>query len=67
MLELGLIVAALAAAATVLGWLRRPHAAEAPLEDDLVDLPCPWCLAPTVEEDDACPACHEPFGVARSA
>lgn len=26
------------------------------------DLPCPWCLAQTSEEDDACPTCGQLFG-----
>ncbi len=26
------------------------------------DLPCPWCCAPTREDDRRCPSCHQPFG-----
>lgn len=26
------------------------------------DLPCPWCLSPTSEEDDECPGCGQRFG-----
>lgn len=26
------------------------------------DLPCPWCMAPTSEHDDHCPACGQRFG-----
>jgi len=26
------------------------------------DLPCPWCLAQTNEEDAACRSCGQPFG-----
>jgi len=31
-------------------------------EEVLSDLPCPWCLAQTREEDHNCPACGQPFG-----
>ena len=26
------------------------------------DLPCPWCLAPTREDDRYCPTCGQRFG-----
>ncbi len=26
------------------------------------DLPCPWCLAPTLETDSRCPNCGQRFG-----
>ncbi len=29
---------------------------------DVPDLPCPWCEAPTREEDFACPSCGQRFG-----
>ncbi len=29
---------------------------------DFPDLPCPWCYAPTGEEDRACPSCGQRFG-----
>ena len=29
------------------------------LEDDL---PCPWCFAPTSEQDRTCPSCGRQFG-----
>ncbi len=32
------------------------------VEEALTDLPCPWCLAQTREEDPNCPACGQPFG-----
>lgn len=33
------------------------------LGDDIdTDLPCPWCLAQTSEEDEACPTCGQLFG-----
>lgn len=31
-------------------------------EDSWADLPCPWCLAQTREDDPNCPACGQPFG-----
>ena len=30
--------------------------------DSPSDLPCPWCYAPTREEDRACPSCGQRFG-----
>lgn len=27
-----------------------------------VDLPCPWCFAPTSEQDRTCPSCGRRFG-----
>ncbi len=66
MLEIGLIVAVAAGAAFVLGRLRAREGLA--VDDDVfVDLPCPWCLAPTSEDDIACPSCLEPFGVTRRA
>jgi hypothetical protein len=26
------------------------------------DLPCPWCQAPTFEQDSSCPSCGQRFG-----
>jgi hypothetical protein len=34
----------------------------AELVGDHPDLPCPWCRAPTVEDDAACPQCGKRFG-----
>ena len=31
-------------------------------EEPLADLPCPWCLAQTHENDTGCPSCGQPFG-----
>jgi hypothetical protein len=31
-------------------------------EGDALDLPCPWCRAPTAEADDICPNCGKRFG-----
>ena len=30
--------------------------------DQALDLPCPWCWAPTRESDIHCPSCGQPFG-----
>ncbi len=32
------------------------------VDDDALDLPCPWCLAPTDESDVSCPSCGQDFG-----
>lgn len=32
------------------------------LDGDTPDLPCPWCLAQTSEQDDHCPSCGQRFG-----
>lgn len=32
------------------------------LPDETPDLPCPWCLAPTAEDDPCCPSCGQRFG-----
>jgi predicted amidophosphoribosyltransferase len=29
---------------------------------DQPDLPCPWCRAPTSENDTSCPRCGKRFG-----
>lgn len=31
-------------------------------EEPSTDLPCPWCLAQTREDDRSCPSCGQPFG-----
>jgi len=31
-------------------------------QEDEPDLPCPWCLAPTREQDRRCPSCGQRFG-----
>jgi hypothetical protein len=31
-------------------------------DEVLSDLPCPWCLAQTNEEDAGCRSCGQPFG-----
>lgn len=30
--------------------------------DATLDLPCPWCGAPTAEDDEECPGCRQQFG-----
>ncbi len=32
------------------------------MEEAVTDLPCPWCLAQTREQDPNCPSCGQPFG-----
>ena len=32
------------------------------MEDAVADLPCPWCLAQTREDDAGCASCGQPFG-----
>jgi hypothetical protein len=34
----------------------------ATVSDEVPDLPCPWCEAPTSEEDPLCPSCGRHFG-----
>jgi hypothetical protein len=31
-------------------------------DEPVPDLPCPWCLAQTNEDDAGCRACGQPFG-----
>ncbi|HHC08049.1 MAG TPA: hypothetical protein ENK55_04970 [Actinobacteria bacterium] len=64
----GIVVGGMVAASSGLG-TRRPPAPPAPVESDPrdpivldVDLPCPWCLAPTTEADRRCPSCGQRFG-----
>jgi hypothetical protein len=64
------VVVAMAAAGAVMlaVRLRRSPEAEFDLDvppiaaDDVPDLPCPWCEAPTIEEDPLCPSCGRRFG-----
>lgn len=62
MLEISMLVAVVAGAALVVGRLRHASDRYLDFDEDLVDLPCPWCRAPTGEEDTACPSCAQPFG-----
>lgn len=43
---------------------RHPLPSERPFTtaDGGTDLPCPWCMAPTGEDDPACPSCGQRFG-----
>jgi hypothetical protein len=62
MLEISFIVAVVAGAALVIDRFRQTLDDERSFDEDVVDLPCPWCQAPTHEEDTACPSCAHPFG-----
>lgn len=46
--------------------VRRSGAASADtrfvIDLSTVDLPCPWCQAPTSETDPRCPSCGRRFG-----
>ncbi len=61
MFEIGLVMAIMAAATFAIGRMRRERGTDDILDADIVDLPCPWCRAPTREEDPACPSCHQEF------
>lgn len=60
MLEIVLILA-VAGAAIALTQVRRRPVDVAP-EENIVDLPCPWCMAQTREDDLVCPGCQQRFG-----
>jgi hypothetical protein len=68
LLEVVLVAVFITLAVIAAGSQRRVVSAEAPgdtitLGDETdTDLPCPWCLAQTNEEDDACPTCGQLFG-----
>ncbi len=63
MFEIGLLVALFVGATLVVGTLRARANDDADFDEELVDLPCPWCEAQTRETDRACPSCHQAFGV----
>ncbi len=63
MLEIGLLVALFVGVTLVVGTLRSRGIEDADFDEELVDLPCPWCEAQTKETDSACPSCHRAFGV----
>jgi len=63
MLEIGLLVALFAGVTLVVGKLRSPGIEHADFDEEFVDLPCPWCEAPTRETDSACPSCDQAFGI----
>ncbi len=68
MLELLLTAAVIAAAVytvSALGPQLAPPASAAHLTAG-TDLPCPWCLAATDEDDAACPSCAQLFGPAHA-
>ena len=62
MLEIGFVVVVIAGAAVMIGRFRSGAGYDDLLEEDYVDLPCPWCQAPTREDDTTCPSCAHPFG-----
>ena len=66
MLEISFAVVVVAGAALVIGRIRGAADRDIGSEEEFVDLPCPWCQAPTTESDAACPACAQPFGVTSS-
>jgi hypothetical protein len=58
-----LIVVSLFAALLVAGGRPREEPAGDTATIDLGgDLPCPWCLGPTREDDRFCPNCGQRFG-----
>lgn len=32
------------------------------IDDEVEDLPCPWCFSPTSASDERCPHCRRRFG-----
>jgi len=56
------IVVSLFAALLLAGGGTTNTALDLRVSDTTEDLPCPWCLAPTQETDDACTACGQEFG-----
>lgn len=68
MLEVVLVAVFVTLAVVAIGSQGRMVSAEAAAEtvvlggDTDTDLPCPWCLAQTTEEDSACPTCGQLFG-----
>jgi hypothetical protein len=59
---------AVAAAGAVMLAMRMRRSPDLDLEtpvtvsEEVPDLPCPWCEAPTSEEDALCPSCGRRFG-----
>jgi len=70
MLEIAIASVLIAVAFVAVGTTSRPMLSSnvtevlpAPtVEEQFVDLPCPWCHAPTREDDSSCPSCGQPFG-----
>ncbi len=64
------VVVAMAAAGAVMLAVRMRRSPEPEFHpepatighEDVPDLPCPWCEAPTTEEDPLCPSCGRRFG-----
>lgn len=69
LLELLLAAAVIGAAVytvSALGPKLAPPSPPAPPSPAGTDLPCPWCLAATHEDDPACPNCLQVFGPAHA-
>ncbi len=66
LVALVLVVAAMVALGSReqrLAWNGPARTPLLPAEDGASpDLPCPWCLAPTREDDPSCPSCGQRFG-----
>ncbi|MEA2022879.1 MAG: hypothetical protein U9N79_01165 [Actinomycetota bacterium] len=70
MLEIAIASVFIAVAFVAVGTTSRPVMSASvtevlPLgvtEESFTDLPCPWCLAQTREDDPNCPSCGQPFG-----
>ncbi len=68
MLEVALTTLFVAVAVLAIGQRHRQLVLSAPVEtlvvpdDDVADLPCPWCKGQTDEDDNSCPSCGQPFG-----
>lgn len=56
------IVVSLFAALLLAGSANSEPALDLRVADTTTDLPCPWCLAPTREDDSECSACGQEFG-----
>jgi hypothetical protein len=60
MLEFSVVTVILAVTVVAISRLRRSD--DGGPDEELVDLPCPWCGSQTGESDSACPSCHHRFG-----
>ncbi|NNC44042.1 MAG: hypothetical protein HKO03_12480 [Acidimicrobiia bacterium] len=56
------IVVSLFAALLFAGSTSSEPAYDVRISDSPTHLPCPWCLAPTQEQDAHCAACGQDFG-----
>jgi len=70
MLEIAIATVFIAVAFVAVGTSSRPVMSSSAtevlprsgFEEPVADLPCPWCQAPTRENDSSCPSCGQPFG-----